>query len=148
MIVRILWLVLAAGNKTVSVTNITLCGLIQPPGTGSVALPFALIERSTADSAGTSSVVPAVNLSGTTVAAASAVRVYTANPTLGTTIGSIANPVINAGPSAAGCAVLDFGTRGASPIVLRGPQQLSINLGGVAVPSGGVLTYQIEVVER
>ena len=99
--------------------------------------PIAIIKRSTANSGGTS-VSPAVTpYDANSTASAAVFSVYTANPTTGTTVGVIADPLFSFGNlTTGGAQLIDsgliFGQLG-SPIVLRGvAQSVSVNLNGAS----------------
>jgi hypothetical protein len=141
------WVVLTGSStKLVRVTNVTVCGF----ATAATSIDVVLIKRTAADTGGTSSAIAAQPLQGETASATAAI--YTANPTLGTSIsGAAVDAVkINLGATgSAGCFSTDDGTRNTEAIVLSGvAQQLAINLNGVTVPSGANLDYRIEDTEE
>jgi hypothetical protein len=135
------WVVInPSASKNVSVTKISVCGTASVPTT----LDVLLIKRSTADTAGTSSLSVAVNISGTNVVATGGVTTYTANPTLGTFVGNIDAKKLNVGPSGtAGCLLFDYTT-----VLLRGSGQLAINLAGATMPGSTSLSYMVETFEQ
>jgi hypothetical protein len=111
---------------------------------GSVVLNS--IMRSTADTAGTSTSPAAVPYDSNNVAATGVVKAYTANPTLGTAIGTPLRtisfntaPASAAGSTAASVRYDDIVT--AQVPTLRGvAQSLALNAAGVTLPSGAALT--------
>jgi hypothetical protein len=141
------WVVLTGSStKTVRITNVTVCGL----ATTATSQPVEIVKRSTADSAGTSTTPSITPLDSGDAAATAAAAVYTANPTVGTQVGSPVDTFyLNLGATgSAGCASLDFGTRNDQALVLRGTsQQAAIDLAGTTVPSGTNLTYRVEWTE-
>jgi hypothetical protein len=74
-----------SATKTVRIKHISMDGTQTTAGNINVQL----IKRSTANSAGTSTVPTAVSFDSVNAAATATVRAYTANPTLGTTVGTI-----------------------------------------------------------
>jgi hypothetical protein len=120
--------------------------------TTAVTTSVAFIKRSTANSGGTAltgTVVPydSANSAGTAVA-----RFYTANPTVGTSIGLLADPYFSVGNLTTGGAqafpsVMIYGAQG-SPIVLRGVAQgLAVNLNAASL-SGVVASCTFEWTEE
>ena len=110
-----------------------------------------LIKRSTANSGGTSVALTAVPLdSGFASATASGVH-YTANPTVGTSLGvlrHIWNYITSAFHSADQMTLFDS-TKGGSPIVLRGTSEsVSVNYNGVTDPIGAGACIDIEWSEK
>lgn len=74
-----------SGTKTIRILRIAISGTET---TGAVR-DFDLIKRSTANSVGTSTTPAAVPFDSADAAATAIVRAYTANPTLGSTVGTI-----------------------------------------------------------
>jgi hypothetical protein len=145
------WVVLTGSStsKTVGVTFVSVCGVIT--GTNpSATINFALVKRMSTDTPAGTAVLP-TNMTGNGVAATAAASVYTSNPTsLGTGATMVSVPILNMNPGGAGsCVFKEFGSRlPAGPLILRGPtQQLAINLGGITLPSGASLNWEIEMVE-
>jgi hypothetical protein len=106
-----------------------------------------LIQRNTADTAGTSSAMTAVKDDQNYAAAVSAPLKYTANPTVNSTIGNI--DTLDVGCMATGTASPNdvYVFRPPKPIVERGTaQQLAVNLGGVTV-TGSSFTITFEWME-
>jgi hypothetical protein len=136
-------LVVAAGDavtiagsatKTIKITRIKYSGT-STAATGA-AVDVALIKRSTADTAGTSTAPTPVPLDSNDAAVTAVVTAYTVAPTLGTAVGTIA--VDKYVPTLATATATDFpipayveymfGNRPSHGIVLRGTaQQLCIN---------------------
>lgn len=115
--------------------------------TAAGAYDFLLIKRSTANSAGTSSTPAVVPLDSTNAAGTAVVKAYTANPTLGSAVGTIVSRKATV-TTAAGAIpevplVIQFGQGQAQEIVLRGvAQMLCLNLNG-ATMTGGSLNIDI-----
>jgi hypothetical protein len=134
-----------SGTKTIRVTRVEIHGI----STSGASVDLQLLRRTTANSGGTST-NPAAVLNDTNNAAATAtLTLYTANPTTGTSAGSIRSGKLNLGVAGVGGSLVwDFGTRNSQGVVLRGTtQSLCINWSGAAVPAGTVLAISIEWVE-
>jgi len=104
----------------------------------------SIVKRSTADTAGTSTAPALIPLDSGNAVATAVVAAYTANPTLGTTVGTIWQSKYLYSPAATGnpaVLVADFqGMQQAA--TLRGvTQQLALNLNGVAFASAGSVDY-------
>jgi hypothetical protein len=116
-----------------------------------------LIKRSTANSGGTSATLTAVPHDSTNAAATATVRSYTANPTLGTAVGTIRSvklPVPTQTPSNAqsqtGYSVKEweFGKHSGQAVVLRGTSEvLAVNLNAVTV-AGSNFSIDVEFTEE
>lgn len=134
-----------SGSKTIRVTRIEVSGM----ATAAATVDLQLIRRSTADTGGTSTNPAAVAHDTNNPGATAVVTLYSANPTLGTGVGTVRGGKLNLGAAgAAGSLIWDFGTRNGQGMVLRtAAQGLAINWNGAAVPSGGVLCASIEWVE-
>ena len=78
-------LILGSASKVVRVTSVRISV------TGSVSATFSvqLVKRSTADTGGTSTALTLVPYDSTNAAATATALAYTANPTLGTSVGNI-----------------------------------------------------------
>lgn len=136
--------IFGSASKTVRITRISVGGV----STSISALPVLLIKRSTADSSGVSTSPTMVAHDSNDAAATASVAAYTANPTLGSTVGTMQARRITFTTGGAGVAeipnVFDFENRGERAIVLRGTAQgLAINLNGASIPSG--LTLDIDI---
>lgn len=146
-----LFTVTGAAGKIVKVTRVECSGTATAAGAASLV---ALV-RSTANSAGTSTtptIVAADQLDG---AGAAVVRAYTANPTVGTSLGAVR--VVSLGLAAAASATAaapvnwtfgnDVGTR--TGIVLRGAAQVfALNGNGASFPAGSSLNCSVEWTEQ
>lgn len=116
---------------------------------------FYLVKRGTAaNSAGTSTAPTAVPMdTGPAVAATAALKVYTANPTLGTLVGQVATfNNMNNTSGIASCAniyAMDC-AKGDPPIVLRSATEtLALNSGGVTVAgTSPILAITVEWYEE
>lgn len=104
---------------------------------GNTTTDIALIKRSTANTGGTSAVEASVPHDSASAAATAVVRSYTANPTVGTPVGTIRTQkqFINVIATRTSDVIeWNFGQDTSQPIVLRGVTQvLAINLLGVTV---------------
>lgn len=143
--------IVGSATKTTTISRLSVCGI---DASTAAVMYVAVIKRSTADAAGTSTPVTAVNLSGTPTSATASVNIYTANPTLGTAVGTLNVKPVNLSPSGAGCVFLDYGLHspagGPGPLVLglSASQQVAINLMGQTLPTGTALTWSIETSEK
>lgn len=129
-----------SASRVVTVTSIECSGLATTAG----AAPLSLIKRSTANSGGTSSAPTAVPVQSSLPAATAVVAAYTANPTVGTAVGTVGSKIIGLPLAATGVGSgvsWDFVSSGFSqPIVLRGAaQSLSVNGGGATLAAGATL---------
>ena len=102
-----------------------------------------IVRRSTLDTAGTSAAVTAIAHDTGGAASQATVLKYTANPTLGTTVGTIASSSVLS-PSLTTVYqpgyVWDFSEAFFSGVVLRGStQQIALNFNGAAIPTGMVI---------
>lgn len=116
------------------------------------SMDCSIVKRSTADTGGTSTVVPGVPLDSNDAAATAVVRQYTANPALGTSLGRIASAYLTFSNGSTFSTTptpleiplpLQGGVQG---VVLRGAAEaLCINLNGQALPATGMtfsFTYE------
>lgn len=133
-----------SASKTIRIHKIKVSGTTTSGS--AIKLKISLVKRSTADSGGTSvsdTVVPhdSNNNSGTAT-----VSHYTANPTLGTTVGVVRSEqlgITNQGLSG-GTVEWIFNESPHQPLVLRGTsQQLGINFGSTSV-TGSVISISVE----
>lgn len=130
-------------TNTVYVTKVIVSGVQTSAG----EVDILLVKRSTADTGGTSAAMTAVPFDSADAAASSAPLSFTANPTLGTTVGTVARTYLPVAPAATGTVsssyTFDFGVRG-KPIKLSGTAQgLAVNLNGATV-TGGAFTVTYE----
>src|SRR6185369_6864531 len=142
-----LFKITGSASKTIRIVDIRLNGT----ATAATTVDVFLIKRSTDDTAGTFVAGTVVSHDSNDPVASAVVGHYTANPTLGTAIGTIsrkkvllpistttaADPNISLIPNGA-LTMLD------RPIVLRGTSQiLAVNFNGAAIPTGGANWYVI-----
>ena len=136
------------GNATNTVQLLRV--IISAIETTAGLVDVLLIKRSTANTGGTSTGITAVPLDAADAAAVSAPLQYTANPTPGTAVGTIARGYLQAAPLATGVSgaplVFDFGQYG-KPVILSGVAQgIAVNLNGVTV-TGGIFSITFEWLE-
>ena len=135
-----------SATKNVRVRRVTLTGV----GDAVQNRAIAFNKRSTANSGGTSTTPTVVPYDSAFSAGTAVVRAYTANPTTGTLVGMVADPLVLFGNLTTGPATTyeaKFGELG-SPIVLRGvAQSLAVNLNGATVTTP-VVTCTIEWTEE
>ncbi len=137
-----------SASRTVKVRRIYFNGMATTAATD----PVAIIKRSTANTAGTGETLVNVPLDSLNAASTAVVEAYTANPTVGTAVGTIADPQFSFGTlTTAGAQAfpshLLFGQLG-SPIVLRGiAQAVTVNLNAQSL-SGIVASCTFEWTEE
>lgn len=136
------WEITGSGTKTIKITKVGISGTAAT----AVTVDVALIKRSTANSSGTSSATTMVPHDSNNAAATATGKAYTADPTLGTGVGTIRVMKLflplTSTASAAGEAMFEFGVTPAQPIVLRGTaQQLCVNFGGATISTGSISIY-------
>lgn len=138
--------------KTIRIKRVAVSGAATAAGT----MPVQLVRRSTAGTLGSAALTAVVAAKhDTEFPAPTAVvsTVGTANyTTLGTIAGVIATGRLQMTALATGLGVApivwDFSTRQDHPIVLRGVlQHVCINFNAAAIPSGGVIDFEIEIEE-
>lgn len=131
-----------SATKTVRIMQVRISGTET---TGTVR-DFDLVKRSTADSAGTSTTVTVVPHDSSSAAGTAVVKSYTANPTLGSSVGILKSdawevPLANSA-SANAVLVWDFGLN-FQEIVLRGTSEMAaINFEGVTM-TGNAMNFTI-----
>ena len=136
-----------SASKTIAITRIDIDGVQT---TASQIMLF-FIRRSTADTGGTSTSPTAVPLSSLSTAATATVLAYTANPAVGTVVGTVVSnrlfiPGAATTSDAQGLSVA-YGALSQQPLYLRGTSQvLAVNLNGVTV-TGGLINVNIEWTE-
>lgn len=135
-----------SASKTIRVTRAFISGTTTSGS--AIKLTVQWIKRSTADTGGTAISATAFALDSNNSAATATVNHYTANPTLGTTVGVI--KAISTSVQATGLTSNESSYEehdSAQPVVLRGTsQQMSINLNGTSV-TGPVFSCTWEWVE-
>lgn len=138
-----------SASKTIRVLKITLTCTQNTAGTNT----FFVVKRSTANTAGTPVAQTEIPYDSNFPTASGVVVAYTANPTLGTTVGTIEarkvfTPANNTAVSREN--IFDFSAGGTKPgIVLRGTGQvLALNFNGAALPAGLNINCTIEWTEE
>ena len=120
-----------SGTKTIYIRKIVWQqATVSSTGT----IQVYLLKRSTANSGGTSSAITAIPLDSNFSSATASGVYYTANPTTGTSLGTISHcTLISGGVIWPGTIHILFdSTKGGSPIVLRGTSEsVSVNFNGV-----------------
>lgn len=144
--------IIGSATKTVRVKRVKLEGAATAAGN----MPASLVRRSavpTIGSAVRTAITAAKHDSGDAAATAVVSTIGTANfGTVGTTAGIVAAGLLQMSALATGLGVSplvwDFSTRNDKPLILRGvAESLCINMAGAAIPSGGVIHYEIELEE-
>jgi hypothetical protein len=141
-----------SATKLLIVKRVKLTGAATAAGT----MPAVLIRRSDAGTLGSAvltAISPAKLDSSDSAATGTVSTVGTANyTTLGTTAGNVGSGRIQMTALGTGVAAVpiewDFAVRDSKGLYLRGVlESLCVNLAGAAVPSGGVIDYEIEIEE-
>lgn len=149
------WTFTGSGSKTCKILMILLNYKV---GTITTTNDFYLVKRSTANTGGTSSTVTSVPLDSNNAAATATIKTYTANPTLGSTVGQL-QCLSTIGTSTAGQAV---GTNSSNtlialydhritgqPITVRGTGEvLALNNNGSTVANSGTLSVTVYFTEE
>lgn len=137
-----------SATRTIRITRIEFTSTQTTAGVNTIFL----VKRSTANSAGTSTALTAVSHDSSNSAATATALSYTANPTLGTTVGNIratrvlSDAITSVSPDVQ---LWEFNTLTSQSIVLRGTSQvLAINFNGAALPAGLSVTAAIEWTEE
>ncbi len=129
-----------SASRVVTVTSVECNGIATTAGVANLSL----IKRSAANSGGTSTAPTVVPTNSGLPAGTAALLAYTANPTVGTVVGTVGAktlgmPLATGGgaPSALWNFVSDQFNQ---PVVLNGvAESLSVNGNGVTLPAGAVL---------
>lgn len=141
--------IIGSDTRTVIVKKITLAG-----STGNVITVSShinIIKRSTANSGGTSSVISNVPHDSQAPAGTAVVRAYTANPTVGTAVGTVIGTQLIFAVVADWPAPFTptFGDDGTQGIILRGASQsLCVNLNGATITTSGALDASFVWIEQ
>ena len=133
-------------SRTLRILRLSISGI----ATAAASIAIQAIKRSTANSGGTPAAQTIAPHDSNDAAATAVVNTYSANPTLGTSVGAPRAQTLNLGAAgAAGVIAWDFTTRNGKGIVLRGvAQSLNLNWNGAAVPAGTVLSMDVEFTEE
>ena len=108
---------------------------------------ITVIKRSTADTSGTSTSPTAVPLNGNNSAANATLKAYTANPTLGTAIGTIAEGYLTTGTTASSAfnnGGINFDFTNQHVILNTTAGTLTLSAGGVSFSSGASLNCWVQ----
>lgn len=149
-----IWDFFGSASKTIKIHKITY---LYRSGSSAVAHDAKVIRRSTANSSGTSANCDVVKLDTSSAAASGQPRSYTANPTLGSTVGAVAvfgQPSFGAAGAigsagfAAGQPIVIFESSPLrAPITIRGTAEgIGLNVGGVSI--GGTVIVAVEWTEE
>jgi hypothetical protein len=138
-----------SATKTIHLLRVEFSGTVA---TAALYLDVLGIKRSTADTGGTSTAPTIVSFDSADPAATATVLAYTANPTLGTPVGTIrADKVLlplTGTPALPDRLVWEFGNRPDKAVVLRGIAQVfAINLNAVALANATLIDCALEWVE-
>jgi len=128
-------------TSTVVITKVIITGIQTTAG----QIDFLAIKRSTANSVGTRAAMTVVPHDASDSAANSTPGTYTANPTIGTAVGSIRRayiPITAAATALQGTVEFSFGTTGKGITLSGTAQGLCLNLNGATITGG---TFDISV---
>ncbi len=143
-----LWEFVPAPGYVNKIRRIVISG-VQTTGS---SMLFKLIKRSTAASGGTSTNAAIINqgeIDGASAAPNARVKVYTANPTVGTSIGVVREirvPIPAPSTTILGIVYINFDIDGNEGLILQGNEFLCGNFNGVSM-SGGSISVNIDFVE-
>ena len=137
-----------SATKTIKITRINIGGR----ATSAVSADVSIVKRSTADSGGTCTAGTAIPHDSTLGAATATIGVCTANPTLGTAVGTLREKQVFLGNLTTGAPGADAqflqGDRSAQEFTLRGAAQtIGINL-NAGTYSGNLINFDIEWTEE
>ena len=136
------------GSKKVLVNKIVISGTATADSYPTVSI----IKRSSVATGGTSNTETSVPHDATDVAATAVIKSYSANPTVGTTVGSIRKlniPLINTAPSAVSMVYpyeITLSDLGKAVWLNSNTQTLCLNLGGTTI-TGASINVSIEFTE-
>lgn len=141
-------LLVGSASRVVRVSRVSITGVQTTAG---IVRVYGF-KRSTDDAGGTSSPLVAVPHDSQSAAATAVCRAYTANPTAGTDVGIVFARRVLIPAAASLVAVVpeyvEFGTRSAQHVVLRGVAEcLALSLMGATV-TGGLLDVEVEWTEE
>lgn len=137
------------GSRVIRLKSIILTGT----ATSASNIIVNLVKRSTLNTGGTPSAVPAVKADTGDDTSTVVVETYAANPgALGTLVGVMHGCRLNLAPAANGSidrVAMQYSWLNEKPPMLVGPtEQLAINLGGAAWPAGGALDIDFVYTEE
>ena len=136
-----------SATKLIKITRINIDGTT----TAAATISIQLIKRSTANSAGTSTTPAAVPYDSSSSAATAVVRAYTANPTLGTTVGTLRSDrvFVPLATASGDEMVYEFGpAKATQSITLRGTNEvLAVNFSATTV-AGPLFNIAVEWTEE
>lgn len=139
--------IVGSATKTIRVILVRVTGI----ATTAITTPVLLIKRSTANTGGTSTAPTAVSHDSSNPAATATGLAYTANPTVGATVGTLRQDRLTFATTATvaeGPIEWTLGNKPGQALVLRGTTQvLAVNLNGVTI-TGGSLSVDIEWTEE
>jgi hypothetical protein len=137
------WNFQGSNTKTIRIHKIRVSGTTTSGS--AIRITISLIRRSAANTGGTSVVTTIVPHDSTNATATAVLRHYTANPTVGTSIGNVRSDTTSFQGSGLTSGTLEWDFKdGFQPLILRGNTQfLSIGFGSVTV-TGGVVSISCE----
>jgi hypothetical protein len=139
-----IYLISGSASKTVRIRKVRISGTTTSGS--AIKCTINLIKRSTANTGGTAVISTNVPHDSTNAAATAVAKHYTANPTVGTAVGTVRS--VTTSFQAAGISVgtidFNFDNDGSQPIVLRGiTENLAVNLNSTTI-TGGVISVTVE----
>jgi hypothetical protein len=136
-----------SASKIVRITRLRISGI---KATASADVDIQLIKRSAANTSGTSTAPAIIPYDSLSSPATAVVAAYTANPTVGNAVGTLAVDSLFVAVTTAQTGILDhnFGNRPAQALVLRSAAEvIAVNLNGVTV-GGGAFDIWCEFTEE
>lgn len=135
-----------SATKTIRVRRIWVSGLA---GTAGLLTP-RLVRRAAANTGGTSTAPTPMKMDTADAAATGVLALYTANPTINSTVGTLGARALFLNLATAGKDAVEWEFPGTyhRGLVLRGALDiLAVNFAGAAVPAGGLLDFELEWTE-
>lgn len=140
--------IIGSATKLVKLIRVVFSGTIA---TAAISGSVSIVKRSSADTAGTSTAPTIIPLDSSNAVVTAVLAAYTANPTLGTTVGTIWQAkylyVIAASGNPA-ILTIDFNQLGQAGTLRGVTQQLALNLNAVAFASAGSVDYSFVFTEE
>jgi hypothetical protein len=140
--------IIGSATKLVKLVRVIFSGTIT---TAAINGSVSIVKRSTADTAGTSTAPTIIALDSNNAAATAVLAAYTANPTLGTAVGTIWQAkylYVIAASGNPNVLTIDFSQLGQSATLRGVAQQLALNLNAVAFATAGSVDYSFVFTEE
>jgi len=140
--------IIGSATKLVKLLRVVFSGTIV---TAAINGSVSIVKRSAADTAGTSTAPTIIPLDSNNAAATAVLAAYTANPTLGTAVGTIWQAkylYVIAASGNPSVLTIDFNQLGQAGTLRGVAQQLALNLNAVAFASAGSVDYSFVFTEE